>query len=86
MIVSVLLIDPIFVILTIIGIKITISRGEIEIMKLIGASDWFIRTPFILEGIFYSVFGAIIGWAVSYAALTIFGQSTKSELSFCSIL
>ncbi len=76
LIVAVLMVVSIFVILTIIGIKITIRRGEIEIMKLIGASDWFIRTPFILEGIFYSVLGAIIGWAVSYGALMIFGQST----------
>lgn len=76
LIVAVLVTVSIFIILTIIGIKITIRKGEIEIMKLIGASDWFIRTPFILEGIFYSVIGAIIGWAVSYAALTIFGQST----------
>ncbi len=74
-IIFVLTVVSIFVILTIIGIKITIRRGEIEIMKLIGASDWFIRTPFILEGVFYSVFGALIGWGVSYAALMTFGQA-----------
>src|SRR5690606_17161244 len=74
--VLVLMTVSVFVILTIIGIKITIRRGEIEIMKLIGASDWFIRTPFILEGVFYAVVGAVIGWGVAYAALTIFGQST----------
>lgn len=68
-IISVLLLVSIFVILTIIGIKITVRRDEIEIMKLIGASNWFIRTPFILEGIFYGVVGAIVGWGVSYAVL-----------------
>jgi len=51
-----------FVILTIIGIKITVRRDEIEIMKLIGASNWFIRAPFLLEGMFYGFVGALFGW------------------------
>lgn len=68
-VISVLVIVSIFVILTIIGIKITIRREEIEIMKLIGASNWFIRTPFLLEGIFYGFVGALLGWSVSYGIL-----------------
>lgn len=68
-IISVLIIVSIFVILTIIGIKITVRREEIEIMKLIGASNWFIRTPFLLEGIFYGAVGAVIGWGISYGVL-----------------
>lgn len=68
-VISVLVIVSIFVILTIIGIKITIRREEIEIMKLIGASNWFIRTPFLLEGIFYGFVGALLGWGVSYGIL-----------------
>lgn len=71
----------IFIVLTIIGIKITNRRGEIEIMKLIGASDWFIRTPFILEGIFYSCVGAVLGWVVAYGALLVFGPSLQSFFS-----
>jgi cell division transport system permease protein len=38
-------------------------------MKLIGASNWFIRTPFLLEGIFYGAVGAIVGWSISYGVL-----------------
>lgn len=68
-IISILLVVSIFVILTIIGIKITVRRDEIEIMKLIGASNWFIRTPFLLEGIFYGAVGAVVGWTVSYGVL-----------------
>lgn len=68
-IIGVLLLVSIFVILTIIGIKITVRREEIEIMKLIGASNWFIRTPFLLEGIFYGVAGALVGWGISYGVL-----------------
>jgi len=68
-IISVLLLVSIFVILTIIGIKITVRKDEIEIMKLIGASNWFIRTPFLLEGIFYGAVGAVVGWGVAYGVL-----------------
>lgn len=68
-IIGVLLAVSIFVILTIIGIKITVRKEEIEIMKLIGATNWFIRTPFLLEGIFYGAVGAVIGWGITYGLL-----------------
>ena len=34
-------------------------RTEVEIMKLVGASNWFIRLPFITEGVLYGVFAAL---------------------------
>jgi cell division transport system permease protein len=43
-------------------IRITIvARGrEIEIMKLVGATNWFVRIPFILEGMWIGILGAIV--------------------------
>lgn len=43
-------------------IRITIvARGrEIEIMKLVGATNWFVRVPFILEGMWIGILGAIV--------------------------
>ena len=83
-IIGVLLVVCVFVILTIIGIKITVRKDEIEIMKLIGASNWFIRTPFLLEGIFYGAIGALIGWAISYGVL-FFYATPKIESFFGSV-
>ncbi len=60
-IIAVLLLVSTFVIVTIIGIKITIRREEIEIMRLLGATNWFIRMPFILEGMFYGFVGSFLG-------------------------
>ncbi|RJQ24975.1 ABC transporter permease [Candidatus Parcubacteria bacterium] len=68
-VISVLAVVSIFVILTIIGIKITIRREEIEILKLIGASNWFIRLPFLFEGMFYGFVGALAGWSLSVGFL-----------------
>ncbi len=57
------------VILVIVGMKITLRREEIEILQLLGASRWYIRTPFILEGIFYGIFGAFTAWGIAYLLL-----------------
>lgn len=71
-VVSFLILFSTLVILMVIGFKIRLKRDEIEIMKLIGASSSFIRTPFILEGIFYGLVGTITGWAISYLLLWYF--------------
>jgi cell division transport system permease protein len=67
--VVVLSLVSVFIMVTIIGIKISQRKEDIEIMKLIGATSWHIRWPFIYEGIFYGVAGAFIGWVFSSAVL-----------------
>ena len=41
-----------------IRLAIYARRNEIGIMRLVGASNWFIRAPFILEGVFQALIGA----------------------------
>lgn len=41
-------------------------RREIEVMKLVGATNWFIRVPFMLEGIVQGVLGSLLGIAGVY--------------------
>jgi len=47
-------------ILTTLSIAIASRRNEIEIMKLVGASNWFIRVPFMIEGMIQGIVGALI--------------------------
>lgn len=81
--VSFLITFAFLVVVMVIGFKIRLRRSEIEIMKLLGASSWFIRAPFLLEGIIYGVIGATLAWIVSYILVwyfTPFIQPTLSEI------
>lgn len=40
------------------------QREAIEVMKMLGATDRFIRRPFLYAGIWYGLFGSIIGWVI----------------------
>ena len=59
----------IFIMVTIIGVKISRKKEDIEIMRLIGATSGYIRWPFIIEGVFYGIFGATIGWVIATGTL-----------------
>jgi cell division transport system permease protein len=49
-----------YIIVNTIRLTVLTRWKEIEIMKLVGATDWFIRWPFILEGIFLGLGGSLI--------------------------
>jgi cell division transport system permease protein len=57
---AVFLIVALLIIFNTIRMAIFTRREEIEIMKLVGATKWFIRGPFIIEGSLYGIFGATI--------------------------
>ncbi len=42
------------------------SREEISVMRLVGATNWFIRGPFIIEGILYGIIATIATLAILY--------------------
>ncbi len=56
----VFLVIALLIIFNTIRMAIFTRREEIEIMKLVGATKWFIRGPFIVEGSLYGVFGATL--------------------------
>ncbi len=74
------------VILMVIGFKIRLKRQEIEIMRLIGASSSFIRAPFIFEGIFYGLVGAIGSWIAVNVLLWYFTPWIQSYLGEVKVL
>ena len=58
--VLILLIASTLLIANTIRLSIFSRRREIEVMKLVGASNWFVRGPFMLEGLFTGLIGAIL--------------------------
>lgn len=59
-IIVILFLVSIFLISNTITIGITVRKEEIRIMKLIGATNGFVRTPFIIEGVTIGILGSII--------------------------
>jgi len=57
------------IIMVIIGIKITAKKQAINIMRIIGATRWYIKSPFMVEGILYGLTGSIIGWMAMFSSL-----------------
>lgn len=58
--VAILSIVSIGIIMNTIKLTVFIRKTEIGIMKYVGATDWFIRWPFIIEGVIIGLIGAII--------------------------
>ena len=78
-ILAMMLFVALFVIVNTIRIAVHARRDEIEIMQLVGASDAFIRWPFILEGMFVGALGAVFALAIVFAAA---GPVTSAMLDF----
>lgn len=65
-IILILLCVAIFLISNTVTIGIAVRREEIAIMKLIGATDYFVRAPFIVEGILIGIIGSVLPLSVLY--------------------
>lgn len=68
-----------------IRISIFARRKEIEVMKLVGASDGFVRTPFVLEGLAQGLIGATLAALVVAWGNAIFVDWARNALPFVPI-
>ncbi len=66
------------VIFNTIRISIYTKKDEIGIMKLVGASNWFIEAPFLLEGIFYAFTSVLILIIIVYPVVNIIQPSINN--------
>jgi len=76
--VSVLSLISFIVIFTIIGMKITSRKDEIKTSRLLGASKFYVKKPFILEGIFYGFFGSLIACLASFSIILVYKQNINN--------
>jgi cell division transport system permease protein len=77
----------ILLISTTVRLSIFSRRREIEIMQLVGATRWFVRWPFVLEGFITGLLGSLIAalavWGVNW---TIFNWIHNSSLKFLGVV
>jgi len=76
----------ILLISTTVRLSIFARRREVEIMRLVGATNWFIRWPFVLEGFIAGLIGAILAtcfvWMCNWALAN---WLKSSDINFLSL-
>ena len=65
---AILLIISAFIVSNAVKISVYARRREINIMKSVGATDWFIRWPFVIEGIIIGIYAAVICFIIMWLA------------------
>ncbi|HVC30289.1 MAG TPA: permease-like cell division protein FtsX [Steroidobacteraceae bacterium] len=61
-----------------IRLEILNRRAEIEVTKLVGGSNAFVRRPFLYTGLIYGVGGAVLAWAILEAAVLVLDPSVAT--------
>ena len=69
-------------------IKLTVysRRREIGIMKFVGATDWFIRWPFLIEGMIMGLVGGFIAVAVVYFAYNLIYVDVTKTMFYAELI
>lgn len=85
-IIAVLAIATVFIISNTIRLTVFARRKEIAIMKYVGATDWFIRWPFMLEGMVLGLFGSLIAAVILRTAYTATVEKIYDTLAFFPLI
>jgi len=84
--IGLLAVATIFLIAITIRVTIFARKREIEIMQSVGATRWFIRCPFLLEGMFLGLTGSLIASVTLYFSYLFMVDKLSSTLSFLPVV
>lgn len=77
----------IFIIANTIKIAVFSRRKEIAVMKFVGATNWFIRWPFVFEGIITGIVGALFAFAlISWGYIVLYAKTATVNFDVFSLL
>ena len=85
-IIGILLLVSVFLISNTVTMGISVRKDEINIMKYIGATDFFVRAPFVVEGILIGLIGSIIPLIIIYFVYTHVISYVASKFTMLSSL
>lgn len=80
--VALLTVASVLLISNTIRLSIFARRREVEIMRLVGATNWFIRWPYMMEGLFTSMMGALAATVMVMAFNSFLMGSLKDKMPF----
>lgn len=75
-----LIITSFSVLITTTAFKIALKKEEIELLRLLGASKFYVIKPYLLEGVFFGFLGASAAWGIFYLILLYFKPFLNSYL------
>jgi cell division transport system permease protein len=83
--ISILLVASVLLIGNTIRLSLFARRREVEVMKLVGATNWFIRWPFVIEGVICGIAGAVASvallWVLKVAVVDNLFDSVDNTLT-----
>lgn len=85
-IILILLCVAVFLISNTVMVGIAVRKEEISIMKLIGATDYFVRAPFVVEGILIGLIGSLLPLALLYGMYSRLVGYIMEKFNFLSSL
>ncbi len=84
--VGLLAITSLVILLVVTSMRVVKRREEVEILKLIGASKGFIRSPLVIEAFIYTLSGVFFGWAIAFIAVLYLSPSVVTYFGTIPIL
>lgn len=85
-IIAILFAVSVFLISNTVTIGISVRKEEINIMKYIGATDFFVRSPFVIEGMLIGLIGAAIPLGIIYVLYNVVLEYVTNRFSMLSSL
>ena len=81
-----LVVVSVVIVMNTIRTAVFIRQKEIEVMKLVGATTWFVRWPFLMEGMLMGVFSAVVATLVLSVGYPPFVAHFHSQLFFVPLV
>lgn len=74
------IVASILVVSGIVNLTIYARRQDIYVFRMVGATESYIRIPFIMEGIIHGIIGGALGWVVIYIIIKILSMQIQKEI------